>query len=249
MSRTFDNPGHSDRHGREQTMFDQTGRTDRTTRTRTRRLAALGAAAALAAGTAGTAAIVTPGASAREGLDNRSLATVLAKDGNSFDSSWSDFDIADRAVRTVLEAKPDSAVGVLAKGRTTLTAFIPTDRAFRFLVDDLAGKQDRSEKQVFDAVAGLGVDTVESVLLYHVVPGARVPYGTALKSEGAELKTALAGADPLKVDIRHFLFWRYVTLVDADTNDQNPAVNIRNINSGNKQLAHGINRVLRPADL
>ncbi len=225
------------------------------TRTRTRRLAVAGTAVALAAGAVTVAAPGAqgdqgaPGAAARDGLGNRSLATVLAADGNRFDRNWDDFDIVDRAVRTVLGAKPDSPVKVLAKGGTTLTAFVPTDRAFRLLVNDLAGRTDRTEKQVFDAVAGLGVDTVENVLLYHVVPGARVPYRTALKSDGAELTTALSGAGPVKVDVRRFLFWKYVSLVDADPNDQNPAVNVKNINKGNKQIAHGINRVLRPADL
>jgi hypothetical protein len=216
------------------------------TRTLTRRLAAVGSVAALAAG---TVAAVAPGASARDGLGSRSLATVLAQDGNRFDTRAGDFDIADRAVRTVLKAKPDSAVGVLTRGGVRLTAFLPTDRAFALLVDDLAGKQERTERQVFDAVAGLGVDTVESVLLYHVVPGARIPYRDALKADGAELSTALTGVGPLTVDVRHFLFWDYVTLRDADLNDKNPAVSVRNINNGNKQIAHGINRVLRPADL
>ncbi len=214
--------------------------------TLTRRLAAAGIAIALAAG---AATAITPGASAKAGLGNRSLATVLAQDGNRFDQRSGDFDILDRAVRTVLEAKPDSPVGVLAKGNVALTAFLPTDRAFARLVDDLAGREDRTEAEVFSAVAGLGVDTVENVLLYHVVPGTRVLYHGALKSDGAKLTTALSGAAPLEVDVRHFLFFRFVALVDADTNDKDPAINIRNINRGNKQIAHGIHRVLRPADL
>ncbi len=205
-------------------------------------LLALGLAAGMTA-TTGTAA------SAQGKLGSRSLATVLAQDGNHFDDRWNDFDIVDRAVRTVLTAKPGSPVGVLAQGNTRLTAFVPTDRAFRALVNDLAGRQHRTEAQVFAAVAGLGVDTVENVLLYHVVPGTRVLYHQALRADGARLGTALPGADPITVDVRHFLGWRYVSLVDADPNDQNPAIAFRNINVGNKQIAHGINRVLRPADL
>lgn len=214
--------------------------------TLTKRLAGAGVAIALAAG---AAAAVAPGAAARDTLGNRSLATVLAQDGNRFDTRSGDFDILDRAVRTVLEAKPNSPVGVLARGNVRLTAFLPTDRAFARLVDDLAGRQERTEAEIFAAVAGLGVDTVEDVLLYHVVPGSRVLYHQALKADGAELTTALTGAAPLEVDVRHFLFFRFVALVDADPNDRDPAVNVRNINKGNKQIAHGIHRVLRPADL
>ena len=43
--------------------------------------------------------------------------------------------------------------------------------------------------------------------------------------------------------------WYRVTLVDADRNDRNPAVVKFNINKGNKQIAHAIDRVLRPVDL
>ena len=102
----------------------------------------------------------------------RSRAALLAKDGSGFDRSWNDFDITDNAVAAMLKAKPDSPVGVLADGTTPLTAFLPTDRAFQRLAESVTGKHVKTEKGVFTAVAGLGIDTVEAVLLYHVVPGA-----------------------------------------------------------------------------
>ena len=74
-------------------------------------------------------------------------------------------------MRTVLAAKPTSPVAVLADGSTRLTAFLPTDRAFRRLVRDLTGTAPATERAVFAATATLGVDTIEQVLLYHVVPG------------------------------------------------------------------------------
>ena len=61
---------------------------------------------------------------------------------------------------------------MLAKGRTRLTAFVPTDRAFRRLVRSLTGNLPRTEKATFRAVATVAdVDTLEAILLYHVVPG------------------------------------------------------------------------------
>ena len=99
---------------------------------------------------------------------------MLAADGNKFDKNHGDFDVVDRAVRTVLGAKPDSPVGVLADGDTRVTAFIPTDRAFIRLVKDLTGTAPETEKAAFEAVAGFGVDTVETVLLYHVVSGVTI---------------------------------------------------------------------------
>lgn len=50
------------------------------------------------------------------------------------------------------------------------------------VVGDLTGHWYRSESKVFDAlVAAVGVDTVEAVLLYHVVPGATVTKKDAVK--------------------------------------------------------------------
>ena len=80
-------------------------------------------------------------------------------------------------MRTVLDAKPASPVAVLADGSTRLTAFLPTDRAFRRLVRDLTGTAPDTERAVFTAAATLGVDTIEQVLLYHVVPGQTLTSG------------------------------------------------------------------------
>lgn len=211
-----------------------------------RRITALAGATA-AATTLGLLATTAP-ATAAPAPGERSLVKVLDKDGNRFDKKWGDFDIVHRAATTVLGAKPDSAVGVLADGSTAVTAFLPTDRAFRKLVRDVSGakKPLKSERAVFNAVAStFDVDTIEAVLLYHVVPGATVTYRQARHADGAALDTA-AGA-PITVNVRG----HQVYLRDADTDDANPRVLrwARDINKGNLQIAHGINRVLRPVDL
>lgn len=176
-----------------------------------------------------------------------SLATVLAADGNRFDRNWRDFDIVDRAVTTVLHAKPGSDVAVLTRGAEPVTAFLPTDRAFRVLVEDLTGRHLARERAVFRAVAhGFDVDTIEAVLLYHVVPGATLTYAQARRSDGASLPTALEDA-ALRV---HVVDGR-VRLRDLDPDAANARVlpGARNLNRGNSQIAHGISRVLRPVDL
>jgi uncharacterized surface protein with fasciclin (FAS1) repeats len=211
-----------------------------------RRITALATATA-AATTLGLLATATP-ATAAPDLGERSLVRVLDRDGNRFDHRWGDFDIVHRAATTVLAAKPDSPVAVLADGSTALTAFLPTDRAFRKLVRDVSGakKPLTRERAVFRAVASsFDVDTIEAVLLYHVVPGVTVTYRQARHADGAALDTA-AGA-PVEVDVRG----RQVWLLDADKSDYNPRVlrKARDINKGNMQVAHGINRVLRPVDL
>lgn len=203
---------------------------------------------ALASGT-----LAAPSASAstehQQTLGTRSLATVLALDGASFDHNWRDFDIVDAAVNAVLKAKPSSPVGVLADGTVPLTAFLPTDRAFRVLVKDLTGTWYSSESKVFAATASLGIDTVEAVLLYHVVPGATITSRQAVRSDDAVLKTALPNGT-ITVDVKSQRF-KIVSPVDADPNDANPFL-VRSkldINKGNRQIAHGISLVLRPADL
>jgi hypothetical protein len=206
---------------------------------------------ALAATALGATALVAPmGAAdaAPKHPGHRSLATVLAADGNHFDRNWSDFDIVDRAVHRVLKAKPGSAVGVLADGRERLTAFVPTDRAFRALVTDVTGQRPATERATWRKLVGLvGIDTVESVLLYHVAPGATITYRQALHADGARLQTALPGGT-VRVNVTPH---HQVRLQDADRNDRNPRVlrAAKNVNLGNLQIAHGINRVLRPIDL
>jgi uncharacterized surface protein with fasciclin (FAS1) repeats len=178
------------------------------------------------------------------GLGTTSLATVLGADGQKFDDNWKDFDIVEAAVYAVAAANPQSPVLLLTDGSKRLTAFAPTDKAFRNLVKDLTGKSYGSEKKVFTKLAGLvDIDTLETVLLYHVVPGATITAAKALKANGAKLTTA-AGVK-LKVKVVHGV----VTLVDKDPDNANAAVIVADINKGNKQVAHGIDVVLRPADL
>ena len=211
-------------------------------RNRSTRLTALAAAAATVL--AGGALAVAPAQAAPRGTT--SLAEVLAADGNRLDRSWDDFDIVEKAVYAVLEAKPDSPVAVLADGDTALTAFVPTDRAFRRLVHDLTGDRKARERGVLRAVTSVAdADTLEAVLLYHVVPGATVTYYQARQADGARLTTALGSR--IRVNVVH----GGVRLKDRDRDDLNPQVirAARNVNKGNKQIAHGINRVLRPIDL
>jgi uncharacterized surface protein with fasciclin (FAS1) repeats len=180
-------------------------------------------------------------------LGTKSLAAVLTADKSGFDRRGGDYDILTAAVLAVLKAKPSSKVKVLTEGKTALTAFLPNDRAFQKLVADLQrSKRLPSEKAAFTAVAGLGIPTVETVLLYHVVPGATIDRKAALKADGASLKTA-AGSS-LKVDV-YGHHWKRIKLIDADRSDRDARIIKFDINKGNRQIAHGIDRVLRPIDL
>lgn len=201
-------------------------------------------AAAAVVATLGTA----PAAATGHEPGTTSLAEVLASDGDTFDHRWRDFDVLTNAVGAVLAAKPDSAVGVLADGTTPVTAFLPTDRAFQTLVRDLTGTAPATEEATFAAVASLGIDTVEAVLLYHVVPGATIDSRTALRSDHVALTMASGGTVTVDVlDRRN----KVVRLIDADRDDANAYLraDALDINKGNEQIAHGISRVMRPLDL
>jgi Fasciclin domain len=202
-------------------------------------------------GLAATAAVAAaPAATADTGtLGSKSLASVLLSDNNTWDTNWYDYDIVTEAVLAVLDAKPKSPVGLLTDGTVPLTAFIPNDRAFQVLAYDLTKKWPTTEQKTFEAlVAAAGVDTIEQVLLYHVVPGATLTKKDAVNANGAVLTTAQGGTFKVRVYDRYLPI---VELRDQDTNDVNPFLNPRglNINAGNKQIAHGIVFVLRPQDL
>jgi uncharacterized surface protein with fasciclin (FAS1) repeats len=215
----------------------------------TRRVPAMLAASALALGAMATAPAASAAPAAKPG--NTSLAEVLTSDDNTFDKNRDDFDIVTEAALAVIAAKPDSPVALLADGKTRLTVFAPTDQAFRLLAKDLTGQTIRSEKKIFNSLVELaGVDTIETILLYHVVPGATLTSNKVLKADGAKLDTAAGSTVKVKVTMREHRA-PVVKLRDKDRNDRNPRAILAalDINKGNKQIAHAIDRVLRPIDL
>ncbi len=187
--------------------------------------------------------IAAPSAVANDGT--KSLASVLTAK-NSYDNDGSNYDIVTAAVLAVLGAKPGSAVSALTDGNVALTAFIPNDDAFINLVTAYTGAAPVSESAAFTAVAALGIDTVENVLLYHVVVGPAILSPDALKANGASLATALKGAS-IGVTVKGTT----ITLGDNDVVAADPKVLLPqvDINKGNKQVAHGIDAVLLPVQL
>ena len=55
----------------------------------------------------------------------------------------------------------------------------------------------------------------------------------------------MASGGTVRVKVRYV----FIKLVDADPDDANPYVIKADINKGNKQIAHAIDRVLRPVNL
>ena len=166
------------------------------------------------------------------------LGDSAADDANGFDRRWLDYDIATQAVLLF----PD-LVAAASDPSASLTVFLPNDRAFRNLVRELTGTWPRTEQATFDAVAGLGLDTVKAVLTYHIV-GAKLSPLTLLRSNGDQQAT-LNGAT-FTVKVRAIL----IRLQDNDPDAGDPYVVQPNVGG---RLAngyvHGISAVLRPADL
>jgi uncharacterized surface protein with fasciclin (FAS1) repeats len=207
-------------------------------------------AAAASVGLAAGAALTLPPAANASELGNTSLASILVSDGDRFDQNPWDYDVLTEAVLTVLQAKPNSDVGVLTDGTKPVTAFIPTDRAFDKLIVDLTGSSAPRERAAFRIVKSLGVDTVETVLLYHVVDGATIDSSAAVQADGQAIPTA-AGAT-FTLDVVNKSDGSFgVRLIDNDPDIRNPwlVLDRLDINEGNNQIAHRIGRVLIPADI
>jgi uncharacterized surface protein with fasciclin (FAS1) repeats len=203
-------------------------------------------AGALVAAALVTAPIAPANAQRAAGTD--SLAALLAADGQKLDKNWKDFDIIEAAVLTVAGAKPGTPLLALTDGTKRLTAFAPTDAAFRALVKDLTGTAPKSEKATVDAIlATYDVDTIESVLLYHVVAGKTLTSPKVVAAAKKKQKITMANGATIRVKLQK----GKVVLVDKDKNDRDaraiPA--LLDLNKGNRQVAHGIDRVLRPLDL
>ena len=210
---------------------------------RIRRTLSVLVAAGVAAG-AGLALAPAANAVARP-TGTSSLAALLASDGDTFDRNWRDFDILDQAIGAVLAAKPASPVAVLADGTVPLTAFVPNDRAFQLLAKDLTHRWYGSEQEVLTALAGaVGIDAIEQVLLYHVVPGATIDSGAALASDNVALTTAQGGTFTVDVISKR---WGIVQLRDQDRNDLNPFLIPGQARPERRQRADRARHHLRPA--
>lgn len=211
---------------------------------------------ALASAVLATAAAV-PAVSAATPLDAPagSVLDLLEADGTAFDSNWYDYDILEAAARVVVSApdKAASPVTALANPDAALTVLAPNDRAFQVLAWSLTKKWYTTEAGVLGAIAGAitnGLkadleDTLEAVLLYHVI-GGRKTFSDLKSMSGTSVQTVGGGS----IGLRYYRWINTLVLRDADPDAANPWVvnSKRNIAAG-KSIVHGISLVLRPINL
>jgi uncharacterized surface protein with fasciclin (FAS1) repeats len=173
------------------------------------------------------------------------LTDVLESQGGSTDGNWYDFDILAAGVQAA------GLSDALDDPNADLTVFLPNDRAFQALIADLYGWKFflANEGQILDKLVALessAPGTLETVILYHAVPG-QIDSATALSvPRGTELTTLQGGT----ISVTPIRWAKTAVLSDQDRNDFDPwlvrsKLDLRASNG----IAHGISLVLRPVDL
>ncbi|MCB0914023.1 MAG: fasciclin domain-containing protein, partial [Propionibacteriaceae bacterium] len=142
------------------------------------------------------AAPATASASTKPTLADILLSDAKKDNANGFDKRWYDYDIVTQAVL----AFPDLTAAA-ADPNASLTVFLPKDYAFFRLAKELGAPKGNEEATFNWLVANVGLDTIKNVLMYHIVPGAKINYATALGADGAMLGTLLDPAATIEVDV------------------------------------------------
>jgi uncharacterized surface protein with fasciclin (FAS1) repeats len=203
-------------------------------------------------------ALAVPAAAADPSFGNDDAApgsvyAILAAD-DGFDRNGRDYDILEAAAEAVVNAKPGTTVAALNNPAAALTVFAPNDNAFRWLVFSLTGRWYWSEATVLTklvgAVQGLvgpaaTIDTIEAVLLYHVV-GGKVLSSAVPGLDGKSVPTV--GGGTIKFHVGRW----FVSLIDKDPSALNPTLVRGGLDietSNGKSVVHTISLVLRPIDL
>lgn len=173
------------------------------------------------------------------------LADILEAQGDGTDRNWYDFDILAAGVEAAgLGAALDDPAA-------DLTVFIPNDRAFQALAADLFGWKYwfRDEATILDKIVELEASapgTLETVILYHAVPG-QIDSATAL---GVPRGTELATLQGETIKVYPIRWLKTAVLADQDRNDANPFLVKSKLDiKASNGIAHGISLVLRPTDL
>ncbi len=180
------------------------------------------------------------GASAQ--AEDPTLAEILlsdsAGDTDGFDTNQNDFDIVTQAL---IATDGLNGLATAAGSPGELTVFLPTDKAFRILVEDLGLGSIKDESDLFDAiVATVGAPAVSDILKYHVVLGVADSSVVATLG-GVDVPTLL---DDATFQVQ-FKGKKQIRLVDAGGPGRDPIVRAVDITASNG-VAHVIDRVLIP---
>ena len=211
-----------------------------------RRIATTFAATAAAAGMAvGLAAPATALSDAETGEFLGKLTATyndptLSNDGNPYD-----FDIVTKAALVTGADKTLASLG-------SFTLFAPNDRAFEVTANNLGllGKNYKysakvDETRVFNAIAKGGVDVTE-ILLYHVIPNAKVT-GKQVLSGPFTQRIDMANQEKLRVTVlSRSPRFPVIVLGDKDGRVFNDLVVRPDVISTENTVVHSVSDVLLP---
>lgn len=171
--------------------------------------------------------------------ESQTITDIVVQSGGEFDRNSNDFDIL---LNAVLAAGLE---GALADPEADLTVFAPTDRAFIRLARDFGysgNKEDEAFGAIVAALTDLGdgelLPVLQSVLLYHVSPGAKTAEEV---SATRVIDTALPGATILT---------SFRRLIDNEPDLRDPQIS-RKTNGivASNGIINPISRVLIPLDI
>ena len=170
------------------------------------------------------------------GAPSLTLGGILLSDADDFDSNQNDYDIVTQAVL----AFPDLTAAAVNPA-AELTVFLPTDKAFRILVEDLFGVSIKNESDLFDAINNaLDADDLKAILSYHIVGQELDSAAVVGAGDGAIVPTLLEGAS-IELDFKG----KQIRLIDGEPALRDPIVRVVDIHASNG-VAHVIDRVLLP---
>jgi len=168
------------------------------------------------------------------------------------DKNRGQYNIIGNVVLALADSGDLTGADVAALGSAEITAFLPTDVAFRRLAADLQGthwwKVEEASVIPF-LVDALGLPTIAEVVKYHIYAGGNVDYRTALsldtnRRNGTDVFIEMYNGGDLGIDRRGW-FLQLDDAGDAGFGTNNPWVVRRNIDAGNA-IVHGISKVLLP---
>lgn len=172
--------------------------------------------------------------------------TVVELASAGFDSDQNNFSIVSNAL-VATDSEGDFLFPVLvdaAFNNPNLTVFLPTDKAFRILVDDLLDVSIKDEAELFNAiVANVGIPRIGEILAYHVIAGVQADAEFVLgQGDGAELGTVNGNDITLDFNGKK----PQVRLADIAGPGRDPIVRGFDVDLGINAVGHVIDRVLIP---
>jgi hypothetical protein len=206
---------------------------------------ALGTAAQAAPVTSSSVSPVSSPVSAPVGTGTSGTTSIVQElvpggeeNDGGFDINEFDYHITALLLHDVLAADPRGPVAILAAGPRRATFFQPDDEEWVLFVHKLTGEalplpSATTEKTAYEYLKGLGVERLETILSYLIIPGVTLT-GPLLGPPTISQKTyTTADGETLLVKSD----FGVVTLVDNSPLTPNSGIVEAPMNQGNRQIA------------